>query len=377
MDKVFELLARLSDGQPRTGTALAAAEGVTRAAIWERVKRLQALGVELTAHPGKGYQLAHPFEFLEDAAIRALLAPNAAGVLREITVSPVTDSTNQRLLDACQQGDIHGHAWLAEFQTAGRGRRGDRWLAPPGAAVCLSLGWGFDSPPRDLGALSLVVGIGVVRGLQALGAHGVGLKWPNDLLFDRRKLAGILIEMRSEVGGPCTVVIGVGVNVALGEAVKADIDQPAASLTEACKRAPSRNAIAAAVLSSLVETLGIFAARGFEAFVPVWRVLDALAGRRVQLTLPGRTVDGTARGVDANGLLLIEHDGTQEAFLAGHARVALSCCRRSPGATKTRARSSPRSFATSRRSRCWFRTWRGRRWETRSPAGCKAIGSRP
>ena len=322
MDKVFELLAYLSDGKPHSGTALAAAAGVTRAAIWERVKRLQGVGVELFAVPGKGYQLAHPFDFLIEEDIRARLSPNAAAALRRITVSPVTDSTNQRLLDACQQGDIHGHAWLAEFQTAGRGRRGDRWLAPPGAAVCLSLGWCFDSPPRDLGALSLVVGIGVVRGLQALGAHGVGLKWPNDLLFDRRKLAGILIEMRSEVGGPCSVVIGIGINVALGEAVKAGIDQPAASLAEACKQVPSRNAIAAAVLTSLVDTLGLFTVRGFAAFVPVWRVLDALAGRRVQLTLPGRTVEGTARGVDANGLLLIEHGGTQEAFLAGHVRLA-------------------------------------------------------
>ena len=321
MEKVFELLARLSDGKPHSGTELAAASGVTRAAIWERVKRLQALGVELFAVPGKGYQLASPFDFLDSDDIRARLAPAAAQALREVTVSSVTDSTNQRLLEACQQGNIHGHAWLAEFQTAGRGRRGDRWLAPPGAAVCLSLGWCFDAPPRDLGALSLVVGIGVVRGLQALGAHGVGLKWPNDLLFDRRKLAGILIEMRSEVGGPCNVVIGIGVNVALGEAVKANIDQPAASLGEACKQVPSRNAIAAAVLSSLVDTLGIFAQRGFEAFVPVWRVLDALAGRAVQLTLPGREVQGTARGVDSNGLLLIEHNGQQEAFLAGHVRL--------------------------------------------------------
>lgn len=321
MEKAFDLLACLSDGKPRSGMALAAAAGVTRAAIWERVKRLQSLGVELFAVPGKGYQLAQAFDFLAAQDIRANLATTAAGALRQISVSTVTDSTNQRLLEACQQGDIHGHAWLAEFQTAGRGRRGDRWLAPPGAAVCLSLGWCFDAPPRDLGALSLVVGIGVAHGLRALGAEGVGLKWPNDLLFERRKLAGILIEMRSEVGGPCNVVIGVGINVALGEAVKAGIDQPAASLAEACSAIPARNAVAAAVLSSLVETLGLFTTGGFAAFVPAWRALDALAGRAVQLTLPGRSVAGTARGVDANGLLLIEHGGQQEAFLAGHVRL--------------------------------------------------------
>ena len=321
MEKMLELLGALRDGEPHAGTALAASLGVTRAAIWERVKRLQAMGVEVFAIRGKGYRLAQAFEFLEADNIRALASDAARLVLGGITVSPVTDSTNQRLLEAAQTQDIHAHAWLAEFQTAGRGRRGDRWLAPPGAAVCLSLGWRFDAPPRDLGALSLVVGIAVLRGLQALGAHGIGLKWPNDLLFAARKLAGILIEMRSEVGGPCTVVIGIGINVALGESLRAQIDQPTASLEECCKRLPSRNAVAAAVISSLVDTLRIFAERGFEPFVPVWRVLDALAGRRISITLPDRSVEGIARGVDTNGLLQVEHDGRQEGFLAGHVRL--------------------------------------------------------
>lgn len=321
MDKTFQLLAALSDGAAHSGAALAAQFGVSRAAIWERITRLRSLGADIYAVSGKGYQLARAFEFLSADAIAAALSPAARAALRPPMVSVSVDSTNQRLLEAIPAGDIHAQAWLAEFQTAGRGRRGDRWLAPPGAAVCMSLGWRFDVSPRDLGALSLAVGVAVAQGLKALGASGVRLKWPNDLLLAGRKLAGILIEMRSELGGPCTVVIGIGVNVAVGEDVRAQIDQPVASLADAIQPPPSRNAVAASLLSALHRTLTTFATQGFAAFTNDWLLLDALAGRAVNLSLPDRVVSGIARGVDANGLLLIETDGRLENFMAGHVRL--------------------------------------------------------
>ncbi|MGE3773448.1 MAG: HTH domain-containing protein, partial [Gammaproteobacteria bacterium] len=156
MDKSYDLLAALADGRAHSGASLAARLHVSRAAVWNRVKRLQALGVDNYAVRGKGYQLARGFEFLNEHAIRHALAPDVAAEIGSITVSQVTDSTNQRLLELVPTAGVHGHAWLAEYQTAGRGRRGDRWLAPPGSAVCLSLGWRFESPPKDLSALSLV-----------------------------------------------------------------------------------------------------------------------------------------------------------------------------------------------------------------------------
>jgi len=321
MDKSLNLLATLSDGRPHSGASLATNLHVSRAAVWNRVKRLQAMGVDIYAVRGKGYQLARAFDFLNEHAIRHALTPAAAEVLQTITVTTTTDSTNQRLLELIPQQRIHGCAWLAEYQTAGRGRRGDRWLAPPGGAVCLSLGWRFDAPPKDLSALSLVVGIAIARALQGLGARGIGLKWPNDLLFQGRKLAGILIEMRSELGGPCTVVIGVGVNIALGDELRAKIDQPSASLADTCELVPARNVVAAALLSELVSLLQTFRLTGFAGQVAAWRELDALAGREVELVLPDRLVRGTACGVDAQGMLQIEHNGRMETFLSGHVRL--------------------------------------------------------
>ena len=320
MDKSLDLLVTLSDGRAHSGASLAANLKVSRAAVWSRVKRLQAMGVDIYAVRGKGYQLARAFEFLDADAIGRLLNADAAAVVNEITVTTVTDSTNQRLLDLIPGRSVHGHAWLAEYQTAGRGRRGDRWLAPPGSAVCMSLGWRFEAPPRDLSALSLVVGIAIARALGSLGARGIGLKWPNDLLHAGRKLAGILIEMRSELGGPCTVVIGVGVNIELGEEIKAAIDQPSAGLADCCEPPPSRNRVAAALLDALVEHLQGYTAGGFAKHLDAWLELDALAGRTVELVLPDRLVRGTARGVDAQGMLRIEHDGRVETFLSGHVR---------------------------------------------------------
>lgn len=320
MDKIYELLGELADGRAHSGAALAATLRVSRAAVWQRVRRLQALGVDIYAVRGKGYQLPRGFEFLDADAIRSRLPPTVASAIAAIAVSRVTDSTNQRLLDRMATTDVHGEVWLAEYQTAGRGRRGDRWFAPPGGAVCLSLGWRFELPPRDLAALSLVVGVAVADALRGLGARDVGLKWPNDVIVGGRKLAGILVEMRGELDGPCSVAIGIGVNLALGEEVRGRIDQPSASLAECCARLPSRNAVAAALIAALVPRLQLFATHGFAAHAGAWRALDALAGQRVELELPERRVRGVGRGVNAHGLLQIEHNGRVESFLSGHLR---------------------------------------------------------
>ncbi len=322
MDKAFAILAQLQDGRPHSGAAIAADLGVSRGAVWNHVKRLQAQGVEIFAVPGKGYQLPAGFEFLDKEAIEQALGAPAREALRGIHVARITDSTNQRLLDLAAHDDIHGRAWLAEYQTAGRGRRGDSWLAPPGSGVCLSLGWRFDAPPAALSALSLVVGIAVARGCAAVGAHDVRLKWPNDLIHAGRKLAGILIEVRAEAGGPSTVVIGTGLNCHTSEDTRRRVPQPIAALSDACVATPSRNRLVGELLDALVACLQEFATRGFAPFAHEWRRLDALAGRRVELTLPDRQVVGLAHGVDASGLLLIEHAGRIEHFVSGHVRLA-------------------------------------------------------
>lgn len=321
MRRALELLALLGNGDEFSGADLAAALGVTRAAVWNHVTRLREEGVEIEATAGRGYRLTGGFEALSAARIDARLRERTAAIAAVETLT-VTDSTNERLLARLPAQSIHGHVLLAEYQSAGRGRRGDRWIAPPGGGLCLSLGWRFDSPPPTFSALSLVIGVAIARTLGEAGVRDARLKWPNDVVLGGRKLAGVLIEMRSEAGGPCTTVIGLGLNVRLSAAARDRIDQPAGDVESAAGRTVSRNALAADLVAAMAEDIESFSREGFERFRDRWHAFDALADAPVRLELPGRSVAGTARGVDEHGALLIEHGGARERFMAGHLRPA-------------------------------------------------------
>lgn len=321
-DKLFELLDILRDGAVHSGEDLAARLGITRAAVWSRVQRIEREGLEIFAVPGKGYRLVQPIAFLDADAIRMNLGPGVRGTLAALTCLEVTDSTNQQLMTRAASHSVHGEVLFAEYQTAGRGRRGDVWIAPPCSGLCLSLGWRFEAPPSTMSALGLAIGVAVARTAEALGVADVRLKWPNDVLYQGRKLAGILVEMRAEYGGPSTVVIGIGLNCRIPPRVRGRISQPVADLAEALRTLPSRSEIAARLVTQLVEVLREFTAHGFAPFARDWQRYDGLDGHAIQLDLPDRQVTGIARGVDASGMLIIERDGRREAFLSGHVRLA-------------------------------------------------------
>jgi BirA family biotin operon repressor/biotin-[acetyl-CoA-carboxylase] ligase len=214
---------------------------------------------------------------------------------------------------------------LAEYQTAGRGRRGRAWLAPPGGAICLSLSWMFRAVPPDLGALGLVVGVCALRALQELGVRHASLKWPNDLLFGERKLGGVLIDLRAESAGPAYVVIGIGLNVSLGEEVLVKIAAaglPAADLVGAGLAAPPRNRVAAGLIGECLHGLMEFEQRGLKPFIEEWRGADALRGRTVDVrAVEGTSSRGLARGIDLHGALLIETPQGIRRFISGDVTV--------------------------------------------------------
>jgi BirA family transcriptional regulator, biotin operon repressor / biotin---[acetyl-CoA-carboxylase] ligase len=255
---IARVFAELSDGQFHSGEDLARALGVSRSAVWKAVKSLRDLGATLHAVRNRGYRLAKSSEPLAAERIREKLSHGVRERVRSLEVAWSVGSTNTELLSHPNPPNGSGEALLAEYQTAGRGRRGRAWLAPPGGAICLSLSWTFRDVPAGLGALGLVIGVCALRALRELGVTGAKLKWPNDVLVDERKLGGILIDLRAESGGPACVVIGIGLNVALGAPLLAKIAETgiaATDLVTAGLAEPSRNVAAAALVDSCIRGL--------------------------------------------------------------------------------------------------------------------------
>jgi BirA family biotin operon repressor/biotin-[acetyl-CoA-carboxylase] ligase len=326
---IARVFAELSDGQFHSGEDLAQALGVSRSAVWKAVKSLRDLGATLHAVRNRGYRLAKPSEPLAADRIREKLSPGVRSRVRSLEVAWSVGSTNTVLLSRPNPPNGSSEVMLAEYQTAGRGRRGRAWLAPPGGAICLSLSWTFRDVPADLSALGLVIGVCELRALHRLGVTGAKLKWPNDLQVDERKLGGILIELRAETDGPACVVIGIGLNVALGAPLLAKIAEAgnvATDLITAGLAEPLRNTVAATLLDSCIGGLLEFERDGLRPFIENWRDADALQGRMVDVKGgAGEVTQGLARGVDLHGALLIEtpHEGLKK-FVSGEVSVRVS-----------------------------------------------------
>ena len=320
------LLALLADGGVHSGESLAQHLKQTRAAVWKAVERLRALGIEVQAHARRGYSLSYPIELLNAQDILAQLRDSARARLRQLELRFEVDSTNTRLLSQPAPPVGAADACMSELQHAGRGRLGRRWLAPFGCGLAMSLSWTFSDAARALPALSLGVGVAVSRALQRAGARGIALKWPNDIWYRDRKVGGVLVEIRAEAGGPAHVVIGVGLNIRLPEGERQKIESlgvQVAAAADACAELPSRNRIAGALLDELLEMLWQFEQGGFAAFREEWQGLDALAGRQVRMLMGNQVKSGIARGVDGDGALFLEIDGTVQRFVSGEASLRL------------------------------------------------------
>jgi BirA family biotin operon repressor/biotin-[acetyl-CoA-carboxylase] ligase len=317
------LLVLLAGGQLRSGEWLAKELKVSRAAVWKGVERLRAVGVEVQAVPRRGYRLSKPVELLDAQRIVAELGPQSMPQLRALDLEFEVDSTNTRLLAAPPPPLGRAVACICELQHAGRGRRGRRWIVPFGAGIALSVAWTF-SDGGALSALSLAVGVAVSRALVRAGAHGVTLKWPNDIWLRDRKLGGVLIELRAEASGPAHVVIGVGINIDLPAAARREIEASGvrvAAVADACTAAPSRNVVAGAILDELLSMLRQFEREGFAAFRDAWAALDALSGRPARVLLGRTAISGTARGVDQEGALLLDTGDRVQRFVSGEASL--------------------------------------------------------
>jgi len=323
---IAQVFAELSDGRFHSGEALARTLGVSRSAVWKAVAALRARGSELHAVRNRGYRLAHGSDPLDPAKIREQLAREVRAHVARIDAAWSIESTNTALLARANPDSGTAEVLLAEYQTAGRGRRGRAWLAPPGGAICLSMSWTFREVPQDLAALGLVVGVCALRALRAHGIEAVSLKWPNDLLLGERKLGGVLIDLRAESAGPACVVIGIGLNLALGPELLRQIAESGTAATDvasAVQPLPARNAVAASLVSACVVGLLEFERQGLRPFIEDWRAADALRGRTVNVSAADGGARGVARGIDLHGALMVETLQGLRRFVSGDVTVRL------------------------------------------------------
>lgn len=315
-DKLQDLVALLADGGFHGGDELGDALGISRAAVWKQVQKLQDAGLDIQSVRGKGYRLAYPMEWLNADVIKQGMVAPAAALLRELDVRTLVASTNDVAMARAAAGVGSGYVCLAEQQTAGRGRRGRKWISPFGSNLYLSIVWEFFQGAAQLEGLSLATGVAVASALKGLGVPGVGLKWPNDVLVEGSKLCGILLEMTGDPAGRCQVVLGVGVNHRLPPVVAAQIDQAWVRL-EDLKPGLGRNELAAVVLAELLGMLERFSREGFQAYREQWQQLDVYAGREVVIKTGTTDLPGIARGVDSSGGLLLEVMGQIQVIKGG------------------------------------------------------------
>ena len=299
--------------------------GLTRARVSQLLKEAETAGLALERIRGRGYRLLATPDFLAADQVRSALSEivrkNPQIPLVAIEVVDEIASTSTELLRRAQRKDIHATVLAAEWQTAGRGRRGRKWTAVAGGSLTFSLGWRFDQGAGYLAGLSLAVGVAVIRALEAEGLPGVELKWPNDLIHRHLKVGGILVELNGDALGPSTVVVGVGLNVRMPATAKRDIDQPVSDLTAVAGRGAApidRNRLLARVVAELASALSAYAETGFPPFAVEWQRRHAYQGKPVRLLLPdGEYVDGTVAGVDSMGALVLADGPRRARFLSG------------------------------------------------------------
>jgi BirA family biotin operon repressor/biotin-[acetyl-CoA-carboxylase] ligase len=222
-------------------------------------------------------------------------------------------------MSQAQSGAPHKSLVAAEWQGQGRGRRGRAWLAGLGGGLMFSLLWRFNRPASELSGLSLVVGLGLAQVLRDLGLRRASVKWPNDILVDDAKLAGVLIELAGDMLGPSAAVIGVGINVLGAESLRGAVEQPVTDLSEhLATRGLDRNLLLREVVLRLNDHLECFDVDGFAPFRQDWEALHAHQDQPVHvLTGQGERIAGRALGVDESGALLLATESGLRRFHSG------------------------------------------------------------
>lgn len=323
---LLQVLQILADGQRYTSSQLIRSLGITLVELEQTIKTLIDYGIKFHPAAPYHYQLSEKIELLDRQRILMALSPAIRGKLGHLEILSEIDSTNRYLLEQDYSGQVI--AGLAEYQTAGRGRRGRVWVSPYGSGLCLSVKYRYEGLNYALGGLTIAVAVSVGQILREIGASGIQLKWPNDVLWQGKKLAGILLENRTLANQIGDVVMGIGINVKMPYVETRLITQPWTDLQTALGTTFSRNQLAALLIEQCMTACYQYFNYGLNPFIPAWQTFDMVYGKSITLTIPAnkgedkpQSITGIACGIDETGALLVQVGNRKQRYLYGEVSI--------------------------------------------------------
>lgn len=310
-----KLIQKLVKGNFLSGQALGDEFGVSRAAISKHISALQDMGFDIFSVTGKGYRLAEPIELLSEEKIVTHLEQQ--DIASKVEVHNVIDSTNSYLMRRLPNQNIPGQVCIAEYQSAGRGRRGRQWISPFGSHIYMSMYWSLEQGMSAAMGLSVVAALAVSDAIKTLYKTEVELKWPNDIYFNGVKLAGILIDLEGQSMEPCHCVIGIGLNINMPSKSAELVDQPWTDLSSATNLEIDRNVLAAEIISALLRRLNVHQETGINTMIAEWQSQDFYLNKPVSLITGDKATRGICRGINAQGALMLEVNGKTSPVYGG------------------------------------------------------------
>ena len=318
--KILTLLKDSSDYI--SGQELCDRFGVSRTAVWKAVRQLKEEGYRIEAVQNKGYKLLESPDVLSEAELKNGM--NTAWAGQKLYYFEKTGSTNTDAKRLAEEGAPHGTLVVTDFQESGRGRRGRQWQAPAGCNVFFTIVLRPELSADKASMLTLVMALSVAKAITAQSGLAAGIKWPNDIVVNGKKVCGILTEMTVEMEEKSIqyVVIGVGININQTE-FPDEIKETAGSLLLAGGKAVPRTGIVQKVMEFFEKDYETFLQKGdMSGIMDEYNRLLVNRDRQVKVLDPKDTFEGTARGIDKKGDLLVEREnGSVEAVYAGEVSV--------------------------------------------------------
>lgn len=322
LSSIKRLIELLNDGNYHSGSSIGASMQLTRSMVWKLINQLKAQSIEIASIKGKGYRLMQPIKFLHSQQIKNYISHETCRSKVNIELFDSLPSTNLYLSKASYPSEKI-LICLAEAQTAGQGRLQRPWHSPFASNIYFSGSWSFGTNISKLAGLSLVIALAIVRMLASAGiTQHIHIKWPNDILHQGKKLAGVLIQAMTDTQSMTQAIIGIGINVNMTQDPHAHISQPWTSMQNILGKALDRNFLVGMLINELFQTIELFNAHGLSCLLPEWQHYDYLSGKTIRLNNQNKQIIGQATGINEVGEIMIKHaNGKIFSYCAGEATI--------------------------------------------------------